>query len=58
MAQMEARVQQMEAQAQNNQAAADILNGFVDQGYAKVDDNGNVIISEDLMGGANNIGSL
>ena len=42
MASMEARLQQMESQAQNNQAAADILNDLVQKGLAEVDESGNV----------------
>ena len=41
MASMEARMQQMENQAQNNQAVADILNSLVERGLAEVDENGN-----------------
>lgn len=57
-AQMEAKVSEMEAQSRNNQAAADILNGFVERGLAKVDANGNVTMSENLRGEANPDGSI
>ena len=42
MASMEARMQQMEDQARNNQAAADILNSLVERGLAEVDESGNI----------------
>jgi hypothetical protein len=40
----------MEARAQNNQAAAEILSGFVDQGIAQVDAQGNVSVSDSVLG--------
>ena len=57
-AQMEARMSEMEASARNNQAASDILNSFVERGFAEVDENGNVAISENLMTGANQNNNL
>ena len=51
MASMEARMQQMENQAQNNQAAADILNSLVERGLAEVDENGNIRFQDNGGGG-------
>ena len=51
MASMEARMQQMENQAQNNQAVADILNSLVERGLAEVDENGNFRFQDNGGGG-------
>ena len=48
---MEARMQQMENQARNNQAAADILNSLVERGLAEVDEDGNINFRDNGAGG-------
>ena len=44
-------MQQMENQARNNQAAADILNSLVERGLAEVDEDGNINFRDNGAGG-------